>query len=624
MNNGSIEGVINTTAAVNNSNVIEPAAPVNKKLNIFMTPEMTSTLAKIPGVTIEKDFVKPPPDLVIDELREFYRTKTRAYPRDSNCEIIINMIAKTQNYPDDLYLGEIVTENGYEISLHPPNTLFYKALVWFYDTLPDARIWVGSLRVAGDYLSSYFAGILAYKANKPIRMFRLNNQNMNMLYSDPETPADIRDIILSIFGIGQPLEERVTQYQKPLFLKNEAECYDYAEISNYGVISPDTFRKNQHALISYIENRFNCNSTFLHPITGPFRACQSGEITIITSDIDIDYTNEFTWMNWGLKDIDLVKNFTINESYRNKNFKLVRWLKEHVNPIYEPCDVLSINVHMFVPVVAGQMFEEFILYVNKIKPKILCIQELPKSFAKRIAAQCHFDYYYTVSNGANNDDMKLGVFSKIKAKARILHKFYDKNRGMIILTINNKRLLFTHGPIGKSYVIRQIREQYIEKFYEAYKYNKQMRKKYINDIIKEKPHVIIGDLNLLPEEKFVYKFAGVGYKTFDETIPTSINDVKVDYVWTKLPGKQTVYNWIYSDHRPIGFTFGDPLNNAKIGGDGNINISVTMIIIAFVIVCLFMIIIIYRYYVTNYDDAIESEWMNTLIQKLFVRKIANT
>lgn len=75
------------------------------------------------------------------------------------------------------------------------------------------------------------------------------------------------------------------------------------------------------------------------------------------------------------------------------------------------------------------------------------------------------------------------------------------------------------------------------------------------------------------------------------------------------------------------------INTAAVGNNSNpntgninklINISVTVIIIASVIVCLFMIIILYRYYVTNYDGAIESEWMNTLIQKLFVRKIANT
>lgn len=560
------------------------------KFNL-VSEEDIDRLSKLPGVLTEKSYEPPEHDAKVESLRSFYIEKVKPSPRDENSKIILGKIEKAISTPENLFIGDLQNENGYEISIHPVGTLFYKALVWFFDSVsPEKRVWVGSVQVAGEYLRGYFAGIVAYRATKPVRMFRMNNNNMKKLYEDESTPNHIKQLIEDIFGIGISLEDRIRKKSPPTWIVQSVDCTEHAEISNYGALDKSKFRNTQHTLIEYIEQQFNCNSTILPPLVGPILGCMAEEITILTSDIEIDRDNEYSWMNWGLHDVDSVKHFKINEKYNNMNFKLVRWLKEHSTPTTTQCDVLSINVHMFVPVVEADMKAEFIKYIKTINPKILAVQEIPKHDVGEIARACGYKYHWSVNNGSYNDSMKLAVYSRYPAKVKIIEKNYDKKRGMIVLRIGARKLLFTHGPIGKSYM-RGRKLDYLEVFYEKYYKNKKLQDTYVDDLLKIEPDLIIGDLNILPQNDQSHKFEELGYKTYDIDTPTSIHDVKVDWVWTKLDGTQRIYNWIYSDHRPIGFDFSD--NIERSGGNEPPSISLYRIIITIVLVVIMIIVVLF-------------------------------
>jgi hypothetical protein len=561
----------------------------------ILTDEEVEQLSKIRGVLSEKHYTPPQRNEEVEKLREFYSTKVRPYPADSNSKFLIDLMEKVKALPEEPIRGTDVIEGGYEITSLPAGTLFYKALTWFFDTMPPGdRIWLGTLKVAASYMHSYFAGIMAYRARNPIRSFYMNNANMTKLYEEPDTPNDIKTIIEDIFGIGTTLENRLIKKRTPTWLVQSAECEDRAEMVNYGVLDRRTFRETQHKLIEYIENKFNCNSTILTPTVGALSGCMLEEITVRTEDIELDQSNEYSWTTWNLEDVDRVKHYTIDERYSNMNFKMVKWL--NVEPKTDHCDVLSMNVHMFSPVVEVQSMEnEFVSYVNAVNPLILTVQELPKNKAATLAAKCGFEYYWEVDNGSQNDAMKLAVFSKRPGNAQIINKRYDKNRGMILLKIYGRKLLFTHGPIGRSYT-RGKKLEYIENFYSAYYHNRKLRDSYIRDLLSFRADLIIGDFNLIPEEKQYRHFLRAGYSTFDLDIPTSIHDVKVDYVWTKLPGRQTIYNWIYSDHRPIGFTFQSA--EERKGGDDSIR-SITYVLGALLI--LFVLAIVEALYQCWYN-----------------------
>lgn len=302
-------------------------------------------------------------------------------------------------------------------------------------------------------------------------------------------------------------------------------------------------------------------------------------------------------MNWGLTDVEKITRYFEPDSISNKNNKYGRWINDNID--YTPCDILSVNVHLFKSITytinKTQMLDDLCDFINKVKPQIVCLQESDSS-AKIIMNKCGYKYYYQTENGYDNDNMLLCVFSKIRASDKQIIKSYadDRYRNSIMLTINHKKYMFIHGPIGESYFNSSQTVHFYEKFYKYYQYNTKMRKKYIKHMLSFKPDFIIGDFNIIPmDTHHIELFKNAGYiTTDDEKISTSINDVKVDWTWHKpsIKGHSHVYSWWESDHRPIGFTFDKSPFSVKHGGEEH-NINISMIVVIFlVIICLLLLL----------------------------------
>lgn len=514
-----------------------------------------------PEVTIE---VKEDPQTEL--VYNYYKKISETDLSDENLQFMQNMIDKFRIMRDS---GEniayesvpIVELEGYQFKEFDTQTTLYKGLVWFYDQLPKTpqRMWLGNLAIMEIYLRIYHAGILAYKPRKPMRSFILNKQNTVKLYEAPETPANIKHILSIVFGAGVTFVEQARMAPKPLELEKNCLCYPTAEHTAY-LSMRKGFRFLQQDLFEYIEQRFNCRSTYLPIQTSPFYACALCEITVWSDELEIDYQSEYCWTTWPLNDkIKRVKHILPYFSFKNTNMRMVRWFSTFDTDYYTTADILSINVHMLqstVDIDANEMIEKMNTMVRRIAPKILCLQECPKTAAETIRKRLGYQRMLYAKNGSRNDAMVLVCYTNIPCAMRHIDKKYDLWRSMISVAHGGKKFLFVHGPIGTQYFNPKLMDK--KSFYDAFAHNLKLRSAFIDDVIAEKPDFVIGDMNMLPIEQWhISALEAAGYDTDDRQTPTSINAVKVDWAWYQpaMSGKTIVYPWIFTDHRPVGFLF---------------------------------------------------------------------
>ena len=570
----------------------------------------------------ELNFKKEPK---IEELRDYYKTKSQPYDRDENCKILNKINNEIIKHPYKSYINEIKKDsNGYEFTTIYKGTKFYKALRWFYDDMnvPVDRIWVGDLSTAADYINQYYAGFLTYKTTADLRTFIINNNNLLLIVNDPSTPADIIHAIKILFGTGMTLEEKISSLNKPTFIFEKATCRKGSEKTLVSRPSVGYDLMFQKLIVEYIEKHFNVNATILVPQVSPFKNCMDQEITISIKYINIDKSDKYTWTNYGLIGIDNVRYMKPNHiRYRNINMNIVRWVDSHNKLSYNHSNILSINVHGLISILDNISIHDFVnmltAYVNKINPSILVLQEMLIQHIHTVLSHCKFYKFYKILNGStlNNDKNKnnlcLVVFVKYHVKPTEIkyHNFksnldFNKLRGSIEMNINNVKFMFIHGPIGTSYFNKNRVAGRVQ-FYEAYKNNMILLNNFYSGLLSKNPDVIIGDFNLLPMSDQIKMIEKHGYITDDYDNYTSINDVKVDWVlWlnnNKLKNCKThVYNWHISDHRPIGFNYDFTYNqiNKQINKPKNIkggydNIGNKLNSTIFIIILMIIMISIY-------------------------------
>jgi hypothetical protein len=523
----------------------------------------------------------------LGELYKFYESKVYPYGRDKNSKLLMNVIAK--GLEDPTIMENMVTdkfyEDGYELGMFQPGLLFYKSITWFFDSMPPVdRIWVGNLRIAAGYLPGYFVGLAVYKVIEAARVFIFSRANLDRLYVD--CPPDVKFALEDAYGTGISTEEKIRRKRrKKVLVWQHFTCDDNAEPINFATSQVSTFSKSQHILMNYVEQRFGCGATMLPKHANVFKKCVDGEITIQPRFLEIDAANEFYWKNYGYENIEKVKDLALYKDFNNINFKAVRWLEHHADLNHEYSQILSVNVHMFMSVLdtidRDKMMDIFIEYLANIKAKYVAIQEFPASCLTDFTKRCGYDHHYSVPNGYKLASL-LVLLSNKPLNVRKIDAVYDQNRGSLLAKIEGCKVLVTHAPIGEYYV-RNTRLAYPELFEHAYETNKKMRGEFLNDIIAYSPDIIMGDLNMTPADKYhIGILESSGYVTPASDEYTSFHDVKVDWVWHKphISGKHVVYDWHYSDHRPIGFTI-----EKRGGGSGrNGHVSALLLLIAVTIV----------------------------------------
>jgi hypothetical protein len=551
--------------------------------------EMLSKKYNVMRTDDENIYAKNPK---IEKIYDYYTELLKLKDLDEDCKKINKIVTEGIKMEPYNYKDRVVVEDGYRFLYIDKGSVFYKSLTWWYDSIPNTkRTWCAMLDTASMYLKFYYIGMIAYKTLKKTKIFLLDEANLTKLVKDG-CPTNISDMIKDMFGSTMTLDERVKYMtniiKKPILLYKSYECDKNAEKTLFGISNPFTYYGKQHDLYDYIEERFKCDGTIFGPAVTPLKNCQKIEITFSTNLLEIDKDNKYNWMNWNLNNVKEIRHFNLDvfgRKFSNRNNALYYWMKTYKNLDYSYSDILSINVSEFdfiIKMPLEKAAEELISYINKIKPKILALQELPTQFVNKIRTRCNFKQSYMVDNGSYYGRV-LAVFTRKFVPAASIKKTYDKKCGSIMLLINNKKLLFVNGPISRGY-INYNGNVYRENLYKSFVKNNANQESFLRDDLSQKPDFIIGDFNICHVEPSFDILRKAGFKTDMNDTATNMRGDRTAWAWYKpeLSGEFKIYNWHQCIHRPIGYKF-DKWNglsswdnaNTQNGGNWDGNKSAT-------------------------------------------------
>ncbi len=248
------------------------------------------------------------------------------------------------------------------------------------------------------------------------------------------------------------------------------------------------------------------------------------------------------------------KNFKYNLYYFNnyftnkKDFEIPKELnnKEHVK-------VISLNIHNFVSLNLNDNFTNIskaLLQMLKLYDVDICFIEEYYKNDKII------DSKYNIIHDLSH--IGLVVLYKKTLELNNIYfitlnniKGFDKRRFALFFEYNNKKYALTHLEIGERFIARDNNIVSPNEFLRIAEFNSSIRIKQLEQILKENPDVIIGDMNFNKYDKeFIFMLKKKYYTQFVDF--TSIHGTQVDFIFSKTP-----YNFAktipfsFSDHLPI-------------------------------------------------------------------------
>jgi endonuclease/exonuclease/phosphatase family metal-dependent hydrolase len=130
-------------------------------------------------------------------------------------------------------------------------------------------------------------------------------------------------------------------------------------------------------------------------------------------------------------------------------------------------------------------------------------------------------------------------------------KGFDNRRFALFFDYNDRKFALTHLEIGKRFINRDYSIVPPNEFIEIANFNSNLRIQQLEEILKENPDVIIGDMNFNKYDKeFLFMLKNKYYTNFVDY--TSIHGTQVDFIFSKKPYSfiKTI-NFSFSDHLPI-------------------------------------------------------------------------
>lgn len=498
-----------------------------------------------------------------------------------------------------------VDADGYQFVSIPVGTKFYKGTPWFYRDLdtgkPDQQIWCGNRFIAMTYTLSYFGGMMVFRTRAPLRLFLLNRRNTERLLADPELPQAVRKAVEAWFGVHQSLYNRVLHVARANGTP-ESPAWVYRDFVGVeearGEIMPtanihNTLRESQHTVINYCSRRFGSSTgTLLPPHISPFRkAPNHEEVTLPPSVVEVLHDDPWSWETWGLNMARIAGprgEFKAMEAIRNFCFRLSDWWLRPWAPLAPP-DVagsrglLTWNLHGLRSVnelvSEAEMLRRVAELVDRVRPDVLVLQEVPRDRWRSIMKQCQFQGGFAVQNGGPNLQLvaltrRPAQFQEIRwREPQVMARGRDDVRGSILVRYQGLNIVAVHLAIGFRYGKRNLLA-YPDEFAAKYPQNVARRCRQLEPLLAHRAHVIVGDMNFQREDPEADLVREKGYR-FDTELEaeldagfvveaTTIHGTKVDHVAT-APGvhaqTQVLFNG-ESDHRPLWAWI------ARAGADG--------------------------------------------------------
>lgn len=545
---------------------------------------------------------------------ELYNKFRKKYEGQTESKIAKELLERysTFNFEEEYYdrIGEhIMMADGYEYILLPTGTIFYKGVKYFYeDMIKNKHFWCASKKTACEYAKPYFGSICVYRVENPVKLFILNDNNLNKLC---DNHPSIKNIVVGLYGLNLEFNEyksMICEY-KPAWCNSLWFCNEHR-------VSRDNFIKTKYP--ASINNCWEFHDALydLMPLQGTilpyhiscFNQDHSEEINLNTFNNKIEMIKDtpLFWKNWNI-DLPPINKFMLNERYpRNYNFKVFDWYnKPHHNNItygYDKIDIpeknnyriLSYNIRELTSANALHSSDELLNALNsiieKVDPDILFLMEVPYSLVTKIGRGYHRVY---TPNGSNyQKGMQLLVVTKKQIYSRIIeYKYKAKFRNSILLDFESTKIICTHLEIGERYESLRCFAP-ISEFTEKYKINYEARMGQLGLLVKASPDIIVGDFNFSIDDKEITNLKN--YKYNDQGI-TSIHGTKVDFAFygDRITGREYILEYYESDHKPLIFDFYVKKSKTYTGGTKECRSqNYTAVLFSIIVSIILMIIII--------------------------------
>lgn len=475
---------------------------------------------------------------------------------------------------------------------------------YFERQTEEVPYWLGDQLLATRYAALQNGGVHAYEAKQPIKLLVWNDRNLERIYRilcdfDQRTnggPQGLYGNLRKMFQIGFGID--IDPYKRLKYIYPTDKYIPLSQVVYRGGFYCDHLDDSG---LSYYYKKFYLHRLLfrwwilplveqlgMHGVYGPqhYNPLVGGGIWF-QEFIVADYArymhrapdNPLDWCSYkGLLDFPMPDDgfiVTGNASAKNHDHRMIKWyleqesLEGETTPLEKPEGshrILSINVHNFRAIKENgntpEMAVEGMLRMADSQGADLVVMcEVSFSHLDILKARMHQYGYWGLSRLPDNTTtlVMTRVAATFEPPVKISegdHPEIRVPRWATCFQAWDVRFCATHLSIGVNPYIaaNQPRVDEIRKL------NSRWRIAELDNILKLKPDVIIGDLNFVPEDPEFRHLIKKGYVTqqVDSTTPFG---TQVDYAWVRSGStisksyqiNTLPYHW--SDHKPIVLTF---------------------------------------------------------------------
>lgn len=500
--------------------------------------------------------------------------------------------------------------NDHTILEIPDHIFFFKGMKTFYDydspkNKEIAKVeprWFANEQTALRYAKIYHGGLNVYKPKRSIKLLVFTNYNnikKIIKFFDKKNPKSAFSIKMKT-GVDISLFTQIDYYMK--YHKYE----DLWLIKNAG-ISPNTGQKIPIIKGIYLWgrgwiDRIVANALCIYCHQNNFDGYISYEsyspyLNLVEEMVLCEYqkilernrSHPLDWTNWRkYLPVNIDDNLVLDDrgSFKNNNFQVFRFWDEnrmttnHNKKIHLKIKKLknkfvfsTFNIHSFYSFNMNNSkefsFRKFILMLNFLKIDLICLQEIEftENFnfdnIKNILAKEGYDIHYIEAvkdfGNAIISKFPINIIKNITLENDPKFKMVRKATFFKIKheIVHNYIFCTTHLEIGDRYMDR-VGNLYSENsLKEIIENNSQLRIKQLQQITKENPDIILGDLNFNPDD-LEFEYINKKYITYMKHITeTTPFKTVTDYIFYKRnanikpPYLSEIINYRYSDHLPV-------------------------------------------------------------------------
>ena len=229
----------------------------------------------------------------------------------------------------------------------------------------------------------------------------------------------------------------------------------------------------------------------------------------VTHPLDSEYLIENDVLPFPAKEIDFDEKFCT----KNKNFRMIDFFNKHRAfkefEFEEGLRIATLNVHNFDPIVHAtkqHAFDEAVRLAQHHKLDVLCMQE---HYNTKVGISQDSDYLLLRTE---NEHKGLAILYKKGLNLTYLGATQlfnlpgrDQDRYGLFFRLDGRLFCLTHLEIGKRLTSRSGSLLCGDDLVRTVGYNRNIRRRQLEQILKERPDIILGDLNFTKYDE-EYKF----------------------------------------------------------------------------------------------------------------------